>query len=268
MILQTFPLGKTLITWGMRAYLFDGSRAMHAIPAISPLQRNVNHHVFAKNPKILIQNYRRDIASHTSPSDSPKQAINTSNGNTLQQHWQTFLRTLHDQGHFSADPHIPPPSYLAQDKPQDKGAVKRAILSFARHRPDIFHTTLASRQSLVDLIKLGIPDTSDRKTSNAYKRLHATVVKRESLPPGDGGAADFQDVCRMVLSHMIQKEIAQNNARSRESSLNDILVYIIDAMKIDSAIDSTMLSDKAKNMQRLNSKKGNILEQTTTRSNS
>jgi hypothetical protein len=163
-----------------------------------------------------------------------------------QRSWQELLQRLHREGHFEGDTHV-----SEYDLGEDKAAVKRAVLHFARLRADILSSLDAAR--LAELVRAGVPATeTDRKTRNAYRRLQASVLRGEDLPPGDGGPADFQDVLRLVLAldgaakgggvHEDDAELAGAAA----ALLPDVLL----AMETPPAA-GPQLSEKAKNMQRM-----------------
>ncbi len=172
--------------------------------------------------------------------------------------WRTLLEKLHESGHYKADPHI-----TSADVESDGAAMKRAVLSFTRERADILQNLSAS--SLENLVRAGLPEGeySDRKSKNAYRRLEASFIKKQPLSPGDGGAADFQDVLRMILSlhavattkaaedHGNNKEIQQHLGIAAGNILPEVLV----AMELPPPEGAPVQSDKATNMQRLSKSK-------------
>ena len=134
--------------------------------------------------------------------------------------WTLLLERLHNQGHFHADPHIllsdlSPSSTAA---PPDPAAIKRAILSFSRSRPDLL-TALSSSTIAILVTKSAhaIEAESDRKTRNAHRRLDASFLKKASLDIGAGGAADFQDVLRLVMTLVMTCDL--NNSKTTEAAV-------------------------------------------------
>ena len=154
--------------------------------------------------------------------------------------WLQLLTRLHSCGHFAADQHVTP-----QNLEQDRGAVKRAVLSFARQRADLL--PLLSRRHLKALVTAGVPqDQIDRKIKNAYRRLDASILLGEDLAPGDGGPADLQDILRMVLALAGSDEAPGRLASAAAALLPDLLAAW------DAAGDGKVeLSEKAKNIERL-----------------
>ena len=106
--------------------------------------------------------------------------------------YRSFLELLHLQGHFVADPHV----HLDAVQ-RDRGASKRAILSFGRSRPDLLRKLDSSK--VERLLAAGLPQKVDRKTKNAHQRLLASIIKKQDLGPGDGGAAETQDILRLYI---------------------------------------------------------------------
>ncbi|KAI3433366.1 hypothetical protein D9Q98_003183 [Chlorella vulgaris] len=106
--------------------------------------------------------------------------------------WARFLQQAYELGHFAADPGVKPDSLDS-----NAGVMKRAVLSLARQRSDILHTLDPAKTQAV--VKAGYP-VDDRKTKNAHRRLHASILEGRDLAPADGGPAELQDLMRVFLS--------------------------------------------------------------------
>lgn len=173
-------------------------------------------------------------------------------------HWRILLVKLHETGHYKSDPHI-----TSADVESDSAAMKRAVLSFSRQRADILRNLSAT--NLESLVRAGLPEgeCSDRKSKNAYRRLEASFIKGQPLSPGDGGAADLQDVLRMVLSlHAVATtKAAEDHGNNKEIQINlgtaagNILPEVLAAMELPPPKGAPVQSDKASNMQRLSKSK-------------
>jgi hypothetical protein len=193
-----------------------------------------------------------DSISSSSGGGNPPSAVE------WRSQWRLLLEKLHETGHYKADPHI-----SSADVEVDGAAMKRAVLSFTRQRADILKNL--SDSNLEQLVRAGLPEGeySDRKSKNAYRRLEASFLKKQPLSPGDGGAADFQDVLRMILSlhavattkaaedHGNNKEIQQTLGIAAGKILPEVLV----AMDLPPPEGAPVQSDKATNMQRLSKSK-------------
>ncbi|KAL4528948.1 hypothetical protein Ndes2437A_g03477 [Nannochloris sp. 'desiccata'] len=139
-------------------------------------------------------------------------------------HWRVLLEKLHETGHYKSDPHI-----TSADVESDSAAMKRAVLNFTRQRADIL------------------------------KNLSATNLKKFS----DGGAADFQDVLRMILSlHAVATtKAAEDHGNNKEIqqhlgiAAGNILPEVLAAMELPPPEGAPVQSDKATNMQRLSKSK-------------
>ena len=131
--------------------------------------------------------------------------------------------------------------------------MKRAVLSYCRQRADIL--SKLDTEKIARLAKAGLPkaEIGDRKSKNAYRRLHASFVLQQPLSPGDGGAADFQDVLRMVLA-LAGAERSQNHQELADV-VKEILPEILVAMDSVPPQGESVLSEKAVNMQRLKDNK-------------
>lgn len=161
------------------------------------------------------------------------------------QHWELLLQRLHAAGHFASDSQV-----TEADVTTDKGAMKRAVLSFARQRADIL--AVLDGDKLKRLVRAGAPGAeADRKTRNAYRRLEASIVKEQPLGPGDGGPADLQDVLRLVLALDASSAPSAPYAPDRElaAAAGGVLPDVIKAMEAP-APGGVALSEKAKNMAR------------------
>ncbi|KAL4431185.1 hypothetical protein ABPG75_006441 [Micractinium tetrahymenae] len=106
--------------------------------------------------------------------------------------WNALLEQLFEQGHFSADPGVRSDALAAQ-----LGPMKRAVLSLGRQRSDILFSLEPAKLKAV--VTAGFP-VDDRKTKNAHRRLQASIVQGQHLPPGDGGPAEMQDLMRIFVS--------------------------------------------------------------------
>lgn len=163
--------------------------------------------------------------------------------------WLELLHRLHGCGHFSGDQHV-----TIHTIEEDSGALKRAVLNFARQRADILASL--SHRHLKALVAAGPPPgLLDRKTRNAYRRLEASILDETDLPPGDGGAADLQDVLRMVLalSGAVREGAGKDGASRRLISASAALIpEIIQAMDVPMNKEGAM-SEKAKNIKRMQS---------------
>jgi len=219
----------------------------------------------------VVANKFREMAAHqirsvtafsTSDSISSSGAgipsSSTSSAEEWRSHWRILLEKLHETGHYKSDPNI-----TSADVESDSAAMKRAVLSFTRQRADILKNLSAT--NLEKLVRAGLPEGeySDRKSKNAFRRLEASFIKGQPLSPGDGGAADLQDVLRMVLSlhavattkaaedHGNNKEIQQNLG----TAAGNILPEVLAAMELPPPEGAPVQSDKATNMQRLSKSK-------------
>ncbi|KAG7672077.1 hypothetical protein NADE_000257 [Nannochloris sp. 'desiccata'] len=173
-------------------------------------------------------------------------------------HWRVLLEKLHETGHYKSDPHI-----TSADVESDSAAMKRAVLNFTRQRADILKNLSAT--NLKNLVRAGLPEGeySDRKSKNAYRRLEASFIKGQPLSPGDGGAADFQDVLRMILSlHAVATtKAAEDHGNNKEIqqhlgiAAGNILPEVLAAMELPPPEGAPVQSDKATNMQRLSKSK-------------
>ncbi|KAL4547724.1 hypothetical protein Ndes2526B_g06957 [Nannochloris sp. 'desiccata'] len=122
-----------------------------------------------------------------------------------------------------------------------------------------------SATNLKNLVRAGLPEGeySDRKSKNAYRRLEASFIKGQPLSPGDGGAADFQDVLRMILSlHAVATtKAAEDHGNNKEIqqhlgiAAGNILPEVLAAMELPPPEGAPVQSDKATNMQRLSKSK-------------
>lgn len=167
-------------------------------------------------------------------------------GGEWRQQWQELLKRLYASGHYSSDPNI---TYDSLE--EDRGAVKRAVLSFARQRAEIL--SALNPRYIKALVAAGVPaDQADRKAKNAYRRLEASFIQGIDLPPGDGGPADFQDVLRLILALAHTNEPAGNgNVTSRlASAASMMLPEVIAAMDASDGSQGEM-SAKAKNIARM-----------------
>jgi hypothetical protein len=125
--------------------------------------------------------------------------------------FRSLLERLHAAGHFSAAGAPPPLERLEADA----AVVKRAVLAFARARPDALAALDAG--ALAALVRAWHGNVAggggagggaaaaglgrqDRKARNAAARLEASVLRGADLPEADGGAADLQDVLRLLLA--------------------------------------------------------------------
>lgn len=192
--------------------------------------------------------------SDSSPSDSASPPPPQSS-QPWRSHWRTLLGRLHASGHYSSDPQIGP-----EDIQTDPAAMKRAVLSFTRQRADIL--AHLSTEKIANAVRAGLPlgEESDRKARNAYRRLDASFVKGQPLPPGDGGPADLQDVLRMVLALASASQgESRNDIRTLElaAAAGELLPEVIAAMDVSPPEGSPQLSEKAKNIERMNKQKRN-----------
>eukprot|EP00887_Chlorella_sp_A99_P005501 scaffold1.g5501.t1 len=121
-----------------------------------------------------------------------------------QQQWLHFLLRLHRGGHFSADPGVNA-DRLAD---ADSGAVKRAVLAFARARPHLLNQL---PQAPIAQLLAGGPPSRERKIANAWRRLDAAIVQQQPQVKGDV-APEFQDVMRVLLVVAEQRESAAAGA--------------------------------------------------------
>jgi hypothetical protein len=163
-----------------------------------------------------------------------------------QARWQQLLERLHGAGHFAADAHV-----SANDLGADKAAVKRAVLRFARQRADIL--AALDGEWLRALVVAGLPESErDRKARNAHRRLQASVLRGEDLGPGDGGAADLQDVLRMLLALDAAAAgiCTDGDHAGLAAAAAALLPEVLAAMEAPPP-EGAALSEKAKNMQRL-----------------
>jgi hypothetical protein len=193
-----------------------------------------------------------------SSSDGGNSASPSSSSNEWRSHWRLLLERLHETGHYKSDPHI-----TSADVESDSAAMKRAVLSFTRQRADILKNLSAA--NLEQIVRAGLPEGeySDRKSKNAYKRLEASFIKKQPLSPGDGGAADFQDVLRMVLAlHTVSTTTAaQQHGNNKEIqrhlgiAATNLLPEVLAAMALPPPEGAPVISDKATNMQRLSKSK-------------
>ena len=195
--------------------------------------------------------------SDSSTSSGATGSNPSSSGSSPQEwrsHWRLLLERLHEAGHYKSDPHI-----SSADVESDTAAMKRAVLSFTRQRADILRNLTAT--NLAQLVRAGLPEGeySDRKSKNAYRRLEASFIKGQPLSPGDGGAADFQDVLRMILAlHTVTTTTAaQQHGNNQEIqkdlalAAGNVLPEVLAAMELPPPEGAPVMSDKLTNMNRL-----------------
>ena len=145
--------------------------------------------------------------------------------NGWRSNWLAFLHRLHADGFFTADPHLRVEDIHSGNQP----AIKRAILNFSRHQPNILsQLDISIIKKLVEAGKSHAD--ADRKTRNAYKRLEASFLRGQSLPESDGGSGDLQDLLRLVFA----LEIASANDPSyNHGALADAADgFLIDVLRV------------------------------------
>lgn len=179
-------------------------------------------------------------------------------GPSWQAYWTTMLTRIYADGHFASDPGI-----TLETIETDRAATKRAVLSFSRQRSDILASL--DQAHLTELVLAGLPpNETDRKTRNAYKRLEASFLRGQPLSSGDGGAADLQDVLRLILAFINAKAtggidrggvVPENTVNWDDervgSAASEILRVVLSCM--DQRQGPAAISEKARQMAGLRS---------------
>ena len=220
--------------------------------AVNPSKTQKTTHIFPP----YTRNSPASVSCFSSSSPPPEDIQSTEGGVSAPQDpqqwkslWRSLLARLYDGGHYRADPHVSP-----GDIQSDPAAIKRAVLSFSRQRADIL--SHLSIDKIADIVRAGLPqgEESDRKARNAYRRLEASFVKRQPLPPGDGGPADLQDVLRMVLalaSATDQGTIDDLTVSTLAAAAGELLPEVLAGIDLLPPEGDATLSEKAKNMERM-----------------
>eukprot|EP00798_Chlamydomonas_sp_ICE-L_P028630 gene28632-31797_t len=144
----------------------------------------------------------------------------------LNEAWLTFLRVLHAGGHFTADW-----KYRLEVAILSKVEVKKALLHYARSRPDIIFSIPISAVATLAETEILTRDHTDRKLMNAVKRLKASFT---GLSSGDASWApdaqgSFQDLLRMMMDFASHSEAEMESHKSGTVSLlRSLLRYTID----------------------------------------